>query len=160
MPPRLSETEQVEVVDDEGGREDERPADAEAAIEQGASDRVLDLPHHAAQRVPLPEEQDQRQAAGQDVGAALGGRRHDAREEPLEGRAGHDAVLHGEERQQAHVDKERRAQRSCGPRVEGLGHQDVAQESDGIEKRQEEGRVAANAVDQRDDSAHGCVCSS
>jgi hypothetical protein len=49
----LSKAEQVEVVDDEGGHEDERPADAEAAIEQGACDRVLDLPHGAAQRVPL-----------------------------------------------------------------------------------------------------------
>ena len=78
MPPRLPETEEVEVVDDEGCREDERPAGGEAAIEQGASDRLLDVPHGAAQRVPMPEEQDQRQAAGQDVGAALNGRRYDA----------------------------------------------------------------------------------
>ena len=65
----------------------------------GRGRSVIDLPHDAAERPPLPEQQDERQAAGEHVRAALGGGWDHPGNETLESLPGHEAVLHREERQ-------------------------------------------------------------
>ena len=61
------------MVDHERGDEDEQPPEGESAVQHGAADFVLDLPDDAAERPPLPEEQQERQAAGEHVRAPLDG---------------------------------------------------------------------------------------
>jgi hypothetical protein len=73
MQPHLPEPEQVEVIDEERRDEHEEPAGAEEPEERGAPDWVLHLPHDAADRPPLPEEEKERDARGEHVDAALGG---------------------------------------------------------------------------------------
>src|SRR4029453_18529068 len=107
-----------------------------------------------ARRPPLPEQQDQREAARQHVGAALDRLRHDPRPHPLEARPRHDAVLHGEEREQPQVDEHRRAERPDRRRVEALRHHEIADEAGSIEEGGEEDGVRDDAVDERDDSSH------
>src|SRR2546421_651910 len=48
--PHLAQAEQIEVIDEEGRDEDERPAEAEQAEENGAPDRIADRPDHGAKR--------------------------------------------------------------------------------------------------------------
>src|SRR5262245_60870478 len=91
--PHLPEPEQVEVVDEEGGDEDGEPAGSEEPVQHGRHHRLLDVPHQAADRSPLPEEKQESDAGREDVCAALGGLGHDARPPALESRARHDAVL-------------------------------------------------------------------
>jgi hypothetical protein len=53
-------------VDHECGDQDEHPREGESAVQDGAADVVLDVPDDATEWPPLPEQQEQRQAAGQD----------------------------------------------------------------------------------------------
>src|SRR5262249_58694704 len=64
-------------------------------------------------------------------------------------------VLDREEREQPQVDQQRRAERADRCSVERLGHDQVADESGGVEERDEEDGVRGHAVDERDDSSHG-----
>src|SRR5690349_20066694 len=71
--PHLPEPEEVEVVDEERGYEDDEPAGCEESVEYRLCEWVLDLPHDAADRPPLPEEEQESQARGENVRAPLGG---------------------------------------------------------------------------------------
>ena len=115
---------------------------------------MIDVPHDAAQRTPLPEEKKKRQAAGQHVGAPLGGRRDDPGQHALESLSCHDAVLHGEEREQPKVDRQCGRPRIRRTGVQRLGHDHVAKKSDCIEKGEQEQQVAQHAVRQDDNSVH------
>ncbi len=115
---------------------------------RACADRRGDVPDHAAQRLPVREQQDQGEAGEQDIGAALRGRRHDAGPPALERRAGHQAVLDGEQAEQRQVDEQRRQERHLARRIHRFRHPEVADEADGVEERGEEDGVAEHAVEE------------
>jgi hypothetical protein len=154
-PPRLSQTKKVEVVDHERGDQDEHPPEGEAAVQHGAADFVLDVPDDATERPPLPEQQEERQAAGQHVRAPLGGGRDDPGQEALESLPGHQAVLQREQRQQPQIDRQRGQPGISRPRIERLWHSHVPKESDRVEKGEKEDHVAHGTICQRQHSGHG-----
>jgi hypothetical protein len=102
----------------------------------------------------LPEQEEQRQAARQHVGAALHRWRNDTGPHPLERGPRHDAVLHGEQAEQSQVDEQRPPERSDRRPVEGLRHYQVTDEACGVEERSEEDGVRDDAVSERDDPSH------
>jgi hypothetical protein len=72
LEPDLAEAEEVEVIDEERAGEHRRPADREDPCTRRPGRPALDLPHDAADRPPLPEEQQERDARREHVRAALG----------------------------------------------------------------------------------------
>ena len=147
--PDLSQPEQIEMVDQERGGEHQKPAERKGGIHQRPAGLILDVPDNSTERTPLPEEQDERQAAGEDVGAALGGVRHHAEQNALEPWPRHHAVLDGEEAQEAQIDQQRRAEWGGRRRVERLRDHQIADKSCGIEIRHEEdavGRSGRNRI--------------
>src|SRR5207302_574963 len=113
---------------------------------------ALDRPDHAAQRPPLPEQQDERGAGEEHIGRALQRLRYEARPRVLEPGARHDAVLQGEERQQTEVDRQRDRERSDRRAVERLRNGETSDESDGEEERRKEDRVTNDAVGEKRDA--------
>jgi hypothetical protein len=67
--------------------------------------------------------------------------------------ARHDAVLHGEERQQQQIDEERFSQRPSRSGVDDLGHHQAFDKADGIEKGEEEDDISDEATEKRGESA-------
>ena len=100
----LAQAEQLEVVDEEGAEQHQAPADPEHGLDREDRGRVRHRPDRRQDRPPLPEQQHEREAREQHIGRALDGMRHEARPPALEGRAGHDAVLDGEDAEQQRVD--------------------------------------------------------
>jgi protein-S-isoprenylcysteine O-methyltransferase Ste14 len=78
--------------------------------------------------------------------------RHQLRPPALEGRPGHDAVLNGEDAEQQDVDDDRRGDGARRAGIDRLGHEDVADEADGVEERQEEDDVGYEAIEHGDDA--------
>jgi len=66
-------------------------------------------------------------------------------------------VLDGEDAEQQHVDDERREQSARFAAVDGLGRRQVADEGDGIEESAEKQQVDRSAVENRNDTSHGCL---
>lgn len=86
-------------------------------------------------------------------GAPIG---NDGRPPLLEFRSGHPAVLKREEAEQAAVDELWGPERSCrSAAIDRLGHRNVADEGDGIEKDAEKEQVAYEAVEECEASLHG-----
>src|SRR5215211_5566199 len=76
----LRQPEQLEMTDEKGTVEYDQPAE-QAQGQNGIPQRGrLDLPDRVRDRLPLPEQQHQRQAREQYIGAALDCGRGDARE--------------------------------------------------------------------------------
>src|SRR5262249_45273997 len=75
----LAKPEQVEVVNQEGGDEHDRPAAPEDGVKEPATHRIRDVPEHGGNRPPLPGEETQREVTHQDVGAPLNRRRDEPR---------------------------------------------------------------------------------
>src|SRR5690606_22093880 len=149
LQPDLAQAEQVEMIDQEGAVQHQRPAEGEAAIHQYLADGALQRPDLTAQRLPETEQRDQRQAGEQHIGTALGRGRNDAGPHGLEGRPRHDAVLHSEQGQQQQVDGQRLDGGQQRFSVDAAGNvRQVADEGDGIEKGGEVHVVADDAVDE------------
>ena len=74
---------------------------------------------------------------------------------PLEGRPRHDAVLHGEEAEEQRIDDQRLQERRGGARVDRFQHDDVTDESNGIEERPEEHRIGGATVKDGCVAGHG-----
>ena len=141
----LLESEQFEVVDQEGARERRPPAGPVHRLqrERGAA---LDLPHGAGDRPPLRKQQDQHAACQQHAGAALDGFGHETCPPALERRPCHHAVLDREAAEQQQVDDERLGQRAFGGNgrqadVDRLGRRQVADKRDGAEARPASARL-------------------
>jgi hypothetical protein len=152
--PHLTKAEEIEVVDQECGDQHQDPSRREDGEGHRTPRRALDAPHDAAERAPLPEEQDKRQAAGEHIRAALRGLRNQPQKPTLEPRTCHHAVLHREQRQQPEVDRQRRQKRRRGARVERLRDNQVADEPDGVKKGRKERAVGGDAIDEYEYSAH------
>jgi hypothetical protein len=146
----LSEPEEVEVVDEEGGDEDSEPPGGEQRVQRGLSHWVVDPPHEAPDWLPLPEEEQQGEARGEYVRAALGSLGHDARPPALEGRARHHAVLQGEDGKEQHVDDDADAEWTLGWGVDRARHPKAADEPDCIK----EGRKEACVRDAEPPGSH------
>ncbi|MNG16563.1 hypothetical protein D3C84_1004910 [compost metagenome] len=106
------------MVDQEGTVEHQQPAKGERRIEQPATDGIFHRPQHAPDRLPVAEQQDQRQAGKQHIRAALRRLGHQADPPTLEHRPRHQAVLHGECRQQQDIDGQGLQRRQSGRAVE------------------------------------------
>src|SRR2546428_2314831 len=138
----LPQAEEIEMVDEEGADQHDAKAHQGESLQRDADLRRLDVPHDSTDGLPVPEEQDQRQAGEEHVRAALDGWRNDLRPHLLEALPRHHAVLDGEHREQDGIDDERLAQRSGGRRIDGPWHEQVIDESDRVEERAEENQVA------------------
>src|SRR5579885_2739667 len=92
----LVQPEQLEVIDQECADQYHDPAEPEDRPQGRGAHGVADRPDRPRDRSPLPEEQDERQARQQHVGAALHQPRHVLRPPSLEGLSRHDAVLYRE----------------------------------------------------------------
>jgi hypothetical protein len=135
--------------------EHEAPADPEQGGDDAGRDRVVDRPDRLGDRPPLPEQQDQRGAREQHVGAALDRLRHEARPGALEAGPCHHAVLHSEEAEQQQVHDQRRRQRRRRARIDRFRHGEIADEADRIEERRQEDEISDDAIDDGDDASHG-----
>ena len=151
----LPQSEQVEVVDDERGIQDDQPAEEEQPPERSGRHGLLNLPDDRRHRAPLPEKQSQDQAACKDEGASLDRLGDEPGPPRLECRPRHDAVLHGEQSDQPEVDQERLPQGRRHTRVDRLRNQHVADKADHVEEDGEEGAVSGQPVDQSDSATHG-----
>jgi hypothetical protein len=105
----LLKAEQLEMVDQEGAHEHDPETDPEQHPKKRAQPghRWRDHPDILADRLPEPEQDQQRDAREQNVDAALGRGRHDARPRALECGPGHDAVLEAEQGDQRDIDDRR-----------------------------------------------------
>ena len=143
--PDLAQAEQVEMVDQEGAEQDDRPAQPEQRP-QHHRDRTGDGPDDAGHRPPLPEQQDQRQAGEEHIGRPLDRLGHEPFPPGLEGRPRHQAVLDREDPEQDHIDDERLGKGDRRPGVDALGDEQVADEAYGVEKGDEEDRIGDCSV--------------
>jgi hypothetical protein len=73
---------------------------------------------------------------------------NDSGEPALEERAGHHAVLHGEEAEQASVHEERQSEGDGGSSINGLRHNKITDEARRIAEDREKKRVSDHAVKQ------------
>jgi hypothetical protein len=103
----------------------------------------------------LPEQQDQREAAGQHEGAAFDRRGNEPGPPALEARPGHAAVLDREQPEQGQVDRQRLEDRFDHAVVDVPGHAEAGDERDGVQERRQEERVTDAAVKQGQDAGHG-----
>ena len=76
------------------------------------------------------------------------GGRDDSRPPPLESRAGHDAVRHGEEGEQHAIDEDGIPGRTARARIHRLRDEQIADEPDRIQERGEEDEIARHAIGQ------------
>jgi hypothetical protein len=104
---------------------------------------------------PLPEQQHERETREQHVGAALDRLGHVLRPPLLELPARHHTMLDGEQRHQQHVDDQRFDQRRRRARVDGLGHHQPSDETNGVENGAEKNQVRKDAVKECEQSCHG-----
>jgi hypothetical protein len=157
--PRLAQAEQVEVVDQRGRIEEQRPAREVRRVQRERADRVRHGPDRAADRLPEPEQDHERERRQQHVGGPLGRLGDDARPDALEARARHAGVLHREQRQQPQIDREREAERAGLARVDRLRDDpEVTDERDRVQEAGEEQRVAGDAPGEEADAlGHGEV---
>src|SRR5262249_11327726 len=103
----LPEPEEIEVVDPERGGQNGQPSSRAHQRYSDPRRRVLHAPDHAANRLPLPEQQQETNAGQKYIGAALNLRRNHPSPRPLEPLPGHYAVLNGEQAEQAGIDEQR-----------------------------------------------------
>ena len=157
--PGLAQAEQVEVIDCESAYQHQRPAEPVRRIERDAQRLVLHGPDDAAHRLPQREQENQREARKQDVGAALGRFGDDARPGALEPGPRHDAVLHGEYDQQQGVHEQGRTERCGGHRINGFWYDQVADEANCIQKRGEKHGITNDAIGQHSDAFHRYILS-
>src|SRR5271157_2654607 len=150
----LSEAEQVEVVNQKCGHEHDGPTGPEDGMDEPATNRIFDVPDDGRNRSPLPEEEAEGEAAYEDISASLDRGRDEPCPPPLERGPGHDAVRHGEEEEEQGIDEDRDREQALRPRINRLRDEEIADESDRVQERSEEGEIAHHAVDQGDDSAH------
>ena len=61
--PDLPKPEQVKVIDGECRYEHQKPSERERRIKNSAKGRVIHLPYDAAERLPLPKQESERQTA-------------------------------------------------------------------------------------------------
>jgi len=71
VPPNLPHPEQVEVADGKCGDQYQHPTRCEADLKHRPSQRILNIPDATFKRLPLPEQEQESNAASQNVGAAL-----------------------------------------------------------------------------------------
>lgn len=69
----LSQPEEIKVVDQKGGRQNNEPAQSKERPEKEATRGVLHVPNDPAHGPPLPEEEQQQEARNQDIGARSAG---------------------------------------------------------------------------------------
>src|SRR5262249_22120745 len=112
------------------------------------------LPDNARNRAPLPEEKAEEETAHEHIRAPLDRGRDDFSPPALKSLPRHAAVRYGEEPEEEHIDGQRRKKRATYARVNRLGHQEVADEADGVEKGGKKGNIARHAVDESKSSAH------
>src|SRR5215472_10887093 len=100
------------MVDDACGGKYQQPSEDISAVQHCPARAAMDVPHRATERPPLPEQEEKRDAADQNISAALDDWRNDSCNNPLETGASHDAMLQREERKQAEVDHQSGGQRA------------------------------------------------
>src|SRR5579883_2495510 len=88
----LAEAEQLEMINHVGRRQRRQPAEPIDRRQQGRGP-TLHTPDRRDDRPPLPEDEEQKKARDQHIGAALAGCRNDRRPPALESRTRHDAML-------------------------------------------------------------------
>ena len=150
----LPEAEEIEVIDEERADQHDHPAREGEPLEQQAERLALDLPDHASDRLPLPEEQEQRRAGRQHEGAALERLGDDFRPDGLEALPGHHAVLQREDGEKHGIGQQCRAQRPRRRGIDRLRDDEVGDEADGVEERDQEDRVRDQPIDEEEDSLH------
>ena len=96
----LMQAKQLKMVDQECAGQHEQPANERKTYYRHSNLGVNDLPDNPRHSAPLPEQEYERQASGQDVGATLDRFRDVLRPPFLELLACHHTVLHGEQRHQ------------------------------------------------------------
>src|SRR5687768_9853614 len=115
---------------------------------------MLHVPDDSTQWPPLPEQEDEREAAGQYIRASLRRRRDEPRQKALEPLTRHHAMLHGEKRQQRHVYGQRGLPGVGRRRIERFWNDEIPNETNRIKKREKEDHVAQGAVSQGQCFAH------
>src|SRR5438105_1969865 len=93
LQPHLTESEEIEVIDEECRHQHESPTERERNPQCDSRRVAVDRPHHAPEGTPLPEQQNQRNAGEEHIRRSLHFLRHDARPRRLEPRSRHHAVL-------------------------------------------------------------------
>lgn len=134
MEPDLPESEQVEVIDHERGEQHGGPSDPEKSEQYYFAKGILHAPYYARHGMPLPIEEQQEEAGGEDEGAPLHLHRHKFRPPPLKNRTGHDGMLHCKQSQQAQVYNETWQKAGFETRADRLGYDEIAYESYRVKK--------------------------
>src|SRR5262249_27061507 len=162
--PDLAQPEELEVVEEEGRDDGDQPAEVRQAHERRLRRPTRRRPDERRRdRAPPPEEEREQETGREHVAAALGGRGDDARPPALEARPRHDAVLHGEEREEQRVDehglaerRRRAAEIHARQRGPAEAAPQVADEANGVGEDHEEDGVAGEPVDEDSGSrSHG-----
>src|SRR5579885_1269539 len=122
--PYLPQTEQLEMVDQERGGEQNCPSHPERDGKQSSELGSTHVPNLRGYRPPLPEEQGQYRTRRHHECAALNVSRDYLRPATFEALTRHDAVLQGEEAQQCPVNHNRNRDRPCSARINRLRNPD------------------------------------
>src|ERR1700742_1694978 len=132
MSDHLSQAEQLEMADQESTVKHDEPAEKASGNRDRDKRRRLDLPNDRRDWLPLPEQQQKRQARQQHIGAAFERSRGDVRKQLLEALSRHAAVLDGEERHQRKVDNQGMQRRVRRTTIDCLQYQELRHEADSV----------------------------
>ena len=124
----LTQTEHVEVVDQHRRNEDQAEPTDEQGVHQQLDAGATSRPQNRWHGLPEGEQHPHGDAGEEDVGAALDRLRNDPGPPGLEGRAGHDTVLDGEEPEHGQVQGDGDPQGGGLAGIDGLGEEAVAEE--------------------------------
>ena len=116
-----------------------------------------DVPDRKRDRLPLPEQEQKKQAGERHIGAALARDGNDFGPPLLEGGARHDAVLDRKCAEQQQVDDDGLARTSRVSGIDRPWHPIITDETDQVEARNKEGAIADDGVEQ-DQNACGHEC--
>src|SRR5262245_822192 len=148
----LTQSEQVEVVDQECAEQHDQQAGSIEAVNDGSTGSV-DAPNDAPNRLPQPEHLNQRNAGKEDVRASFDGLGHEAGPRPFEPWTGHDAVLYRKGREQRAVNQQCPSHRASRTGVDGFRHTKIAQKTNRVQECSKEHRVARAAECKRGNSS-------
>src|SRR5205823_14383374 len=122
---------QVEVVDEKGADQHGNPAGGIHSLQKELSRRAVDAPDDTSHGLPLPEQQQQRYAGEQHIGAAFNGRWYEPGPRALEPWARHYTVLDGEKSEQGGVDRQGKDEGPVRSGVHRLRNAEISYKADG-----------------------------
>src|SRR6267142_6057550 len=114
----LPQSEEIEMIYEESTRQHSEPTDCEHTVERRTANGILYIPYLAADRAPLPEQEQEQETRKQDIRAALDRLRDKTGPCAFEPLASHHAVLDRKHQEQSGIYEQCQGERALAPRID------------------------------------------